>query len=108
MPEQLLGRIIRASSNPGEVVLDPFAGSGTTLAVAKKLQRNYLGFELSAQYIDAVENRLEHITPGDDLDGAPEPQISAPSTANGRQLGSKPKKKTPVNKDQPSLPGLDV
>ena len=39
MPEQLLGRIIRVSSNPGDIVLDPFAGSGTTLAVAKKLGR---------------------------------------------------------------------
>ena len=38
MPEQLLGRIIRACSNPGDLVLDPFGGSGTTLAVAKKLQ----------------------------------------------------------------------
>src|SRR5262249_51242189 len=37
MPEQLLGRIIRACSNPGDLVLDPFGGSGTTLAVAKKL-----------------------------------------------------------------------
>ena len=88
--------------------MDPFAGSGTTLAVAKKLQRNYLGFELSEQYTNAVDTRLQQITPGDDLDGAPEPQISAPSTANGRRLGSKPKKKTPQNTDQPSLPGIDV
>jgi site-specific DNA-methyltransferase (adenine-specific) len=50
MPEQLLGRIIRTSSNPGEVVLDPFAGSGTTLAVAKKLGRKWIGFELSQEY----------------------------------------------------------
>ena len=108
MPEQLLGRIIRASSDPGELVMDPFAGSGTTLAVAKKLRRDYLGFELSEQYIDAVETRLQQITPGDDLDGAPEPQISAPSTANGRRLGSKPNKKTPQDTDQPSLPGIDI
>src|SRR5262249_4028910 len=47
MPEHLLGRIIRACSNPDEIVLDPFGGSGTTLAVAKKLGRKYLGFELS-------------------------------------------------------------
>ena len=46
MPEQLLGRIIRISSNPGDLVIDPFAGSGTTLAVAKKLGRQYLGVEL--------------------------------------------------------------
>jgi site-specific DNA-methyltransferase (adenine-specific) len=45
MPEQLLGRIIRACSNPGDVVLDPFGGSGTTLVVARKLHRRSLGFE---------------------------------------------------------------
>src|SRR5204862_8221084 len=42
MPEQLLGRIIRVSSNPGDVVLDPFSGSGTTLVVAKKLGRQWI------------------------------------------------------------------
>ena len=45
MPEQLLGRIIRCSSNPSDVVLDPFGGSGTTFSVAKKLGRQWLGFE---------------------------------------------------------------
>ena len=93
MPEQLLGRIIRACSNPGELVLDPFAGSGTTLAVAKKLGRRYLGFELSPQYAERVEARLRTINAGDPLDGAAEPLVSAPSTANGRRLGEvKPKK----------------
>src|SRR6185436_5209011 len=58
MPEQLLGRIIRACSNEGELVLDPFAGSGTTLAVAKKLRRKFVGFELSQQYAARVEARL--------------------------------------------------
>ena len=47
MPEAVLERIIRVSSNPGDVVLDPFAGSGTTLAVAKRLGRHYLGMEFS-------------------------------------------------------------
>ncbi len=50
MPEQLLGRIIRASSNEGDLVLDPFTGSGTTLSVAKKLGRDWVGFELSPDY----------------------------------------------------------
>jgi len=86
MPEQLLGRIIRACSNPGEVVLDPFGGSGTTLAVAKKLGRHYLGFELSAEYAARVDERLKSIAVGDPLDGAAEPLVSAPNTANGRKL----------------------
>ncbi len=53
MPEQLLGRIIRASSNEGDWVLDPFTGSGTTLVVAKKLKRDWIGFELSPEYCAA-------------------------------------------------------
>jgi len=86
MPEQLLGRIIRACSHEGGMVLDPFGGSGTTLAVAKKLKRQYLGFELSEQYAQQIQARLDKITPGDPLEGAPEPLVSAPDTANGRRL----------------------
>lgn len=84
MPEQLLGRIIRTCSHEGDVVLDPFSGSGTTLAVAKKLGRRYLGFDLSEQYVLRGRQRLESITVGDKLDGSPEPTLSAPSTANGK------------------------
>ncbi len=86
MPEQLLGRIIRACSNEGKTVLDPFAGSGTTLAAAKKLGRRFLGFELSKQYAANVEKRLANIRSGDPLDGAAEPLVSAPSTSNGITL----------------------
>jgi site-specific DNA-methyltransferase (adenine-specific) len=86
MPEQLLGRIIRACSNEGELVLDPFGGSGTTLAVAKKLKRQFLGFELSQQYAAAIEERLQGCRPGDPLNGAAEPLVSAPTTANGVRL----------------------
>jgi DNA modification methylase len=86
MPEQLLGRIIRASSDPGDLVLDPFGGSGTTLAVAKKLGRRFLSFELSKQYAARIRARLAAINPGDPLDGAAEPLVSAPNTANGRKL----------------------
>jgi site-specific DNA-methyltransferase (adenine-specific) len=63
MPEALLERIVRASSNPGDLVLDPFAGSGTTLAAARRLGRRYLGVELSEQYADQVRRRLEGVTP---------------------------------------------
>lgn len=89
MPEQLLGRIIRVSSNPGDLVLDPFTGSGTTVAVAKKLARHWLGFELSPQYVTKVRRRLKAIDVGDPLDGAAEPNVSAPATENGRRLGER-------------------
>lgn len=80
MPEQLLGRIIKVTSNPGELVLDPFSGSATTVAVAKKLGRDFLAFDISDEYIQRGMDRLEGIQPGDPLDGAPEPKFSAPAT----------------------------
>lgn len=86
MPEQLLGRIVRATSNPGDVVLDPFGGSGTTLAVAKKLGRQFVGFELSTEYADGIRQRLQAIQPGDPLAGPENPLYSAPSTSAGRRL----------------------
>lgn len=76
MPEQILGRIIRACSNTGDVVLDPFAGSGTTLAVAKKQERRYLGFELSPEYAARVEARLSEIEPGQPLEGTEPPPVT--------------------------------
>jgi len=112
MPEQLLGRIIRACSHPDQVVLDPFAGSGTTLAVAKKLGRHYLGIELSADYTREIRKRLRGIRSGDALDGAPEPLVSAPTTAAGRKLDTRVhgrhsrRPRTPT-KGQKALPGLD-
>lgn len=88
MPEQLLGRIIRACSNEGDVVLDPFGGSGTTLAVAKKLKRQFVGFELSQSYAKKIEERLGAIQPGDPLVGPENPALSAPRTVNGRRVRS--------------------
>src|SRR5262249_41659581 len=85
MPEQLLGRIIRACSNPGETVLDPFAGSGTTLVVARKLGRRWLGCELSPEYAARAEERLRAVTVGQPLEGAEQPLTSAPATAAGKR-----------------------
>jgi len=92
MPEQLLGRIIRACSNAGELVMDPFGGSGTTLVVAKKLGRKFLGFELSENYAAKIQSRLAGTKEGDALSGAEEPRVSAPTTENGRKLSEKIKK----------------
>ena len=86
MPEQLLGRIIRACSSEGETVFDPFGGSGTTLAVAKKLNRQFLGTEMSRDYVKQIRERLKACKNGDSLDGPEDPVSSAPKTANGRRL----------------------
>ncbi len=80
MPEQLLGRIIRTCSHENEVVFDPFSGSATTLVVAKKLGRQFLGFELSEEYALRGTERLENVRCGEPLKGAPEPCMSAPAT----------------------------
>ena len=58
-PEKLLAKIILASSNPGDVVFDPFLGSGTTTVVAKKLGRQYVGVELDKIFSCLCEKRLE-------------------------------------------------
>ena len=92
MPEQLLGRIIRACSNPDELVLDPFSGSGTTMAVAKKLGRHWIGFELSEDYAKQGRQRVDAAHDGQPLNGAPEPLVSAPSTAKGKIRGETPKR----------------
>lgn len=86
MPEQLLGRIIRACSDPGDVVLDPFAGSGTTLVAAKKLGRRFVGFELSRKYAERVQSRLDAAREGEPLEGSEELRSSAPATPRGRKL----------------------
>lgn len=92
MPEQLLARIIRVSSRPQELVLDPFGGSGTTMCVAKKLGRQWMGFELSEQYAKHIEDRLANTTAGDPIDGPEDPIESAPATAHGKR------RKRPFNK----------
>ncbi len=86
MPEQLLGRIIRSCSHEGETVLDPFGGSGTTLAVAKKLKRNWIGFELSTSYAEQIEKRLSAISAGDALCGPVNAALSAPRSDGPRNM----------------------
>jgi 16S rRNA G966 N2-methylase RsmD len=61
MPENLLQRIIAVSSNPGDCVLDPFSGSGTTAAAARRLGRNFAGIEISKVYVRQSIKRLESL-----------------------------------------------
>lgn len=100
MPEQLLGRIIRLCSREGELVVDPFSGSATTVAVAKKLGRRFLAFDVSAEYVARGRARLETIRVGDPLDGAPEPTMSAPPTAKGRRLTTESTKSAVARKQK--------
>lgn len=62
-PEALLARVLLASTKPGDVVLDPFFGTGTTGAVAKKLGRDFIGFEREHVYADAARTRIEAVEP---------------------------------------------
>lgn len=78
IPEVLIARIIRACSNPGDVVMDPMAGSGTTAAVAKKLGRGSISMEQSQKFVDFINLRIEGITVGDAIAG--ETSIGIPQT----------------------------
>ena len=59
LPETLLERVIRCSTNPGDMVADPMCGSGTTLRVAQRLGRQYFGVEQQADFVSLIEGRLE-------------------------------------------------
>lgn len=64
-PAELLYRIILSTSNVGDLIVDPFFGSGTTGAVAKKLKRNFIGFEREPFYIDVATRRIAQVVPID-------------------------------------------
>lgn len=83
LPESLLERIVKVSSNEGDLVFDPFTGSGTTLAVARRLGRQWFGCELSKEYADKA---TERIIKGTDPD--PERKVV---TKRGRRAGAKSK-----------------
>ncbi len=82
-PEALMHRVIAATTNPGDIVLDPFCGTGTTAAVAKKLGRKYITIDREAAYVEVAERRLANIAPalltsadeGGVLLGRPKPRV---------------------------------
>ncbi|MEM9790687.1 MAG: site-specific DNA-methyltransferase [Planctomycetota bacterium] len=61
VPEELLARVITASTNKGDLVVDPFAGSGATGAVAKRYDRKFIGFEISDEYVKLANQRLKSV-----------------------------------------------
>ncbi len=65
-PESLLYRVLLSTSNQGDVILDPFFGTGTTGAVAKKLGRHFVGCEREDSYIKAASERIDRVTPAND------------------------------------------
>jgi tRNA G10 N-methylase Trm11 len=69
MPVQVLDRIIKASSNPGDIVLDPFNGSGTTVVSAALLGRKYVGIDQSAEYVKHAQQRVEQVLAGAKANG---------------------------------------
>jgi modification methylase len=64
-PESLLHRVIVASTKPGDVILDPFFGSGTTGAVAKRLDRRFIGIEREKTYAEVARVRIAEVVPAD-------------------------------------------
>jgi modification methylase len=74
-PEALLARVILSSSRPGDLILDPFNGTGTTGAVAKRLGRNFIGIEREKKYAKAAEKRIA------DVQVVPSPSIAPFITA---------------------------
>jgi site-specific DNA-methyltransferase (adenine-specific) len=68
-PEKLIAKLVLASSNPGDIVFDPFVGSGTTSVVAKKLGRRYVGIEREEAYCCLAEKRLQLAERGSEIQG---------------------------------------
>jgi DNA modification methylase len=67
-PISLLLRIILSSSNIGDLIFDPFAGTGTTLVVAKQLSRKYIGVEIDPKNVDEIKNRLTNLRGSDNIE----------------------------------------
>lgn len=68
-PEKLIAKLILASSNPGDLVFDPFLGSGTTAVTAKKLQRHFLGIEREKEYVAYAFHRLANAEQNQSIQG---------------------------------------
>jgi site-specific DNA-methyltransferase (adenine-specific) len=95
MPMGVLNRIILASSNPGEVVLDPFNGSGTTTVAAALLGRKYVGVDQSAEYVEFARKRLQHALEN----AAAQGQLGKPEAAIAAAIDPKRSSKVQTDTD---------
>jgi site-specific DNA-methyltransferase (adenine-specific) len=104
-PEKLVAKVILASSNPGDVVFDPFLGSGTTSVVAKKLGRRYFGVEMDEMYSCLAEKRLELAETESSIQGYSEGVFWERNTLN-EQVRSVDKKRNSRNGNIPRQQNL--
>lgn len=79
-PEAIIERMVLASSNKGDMVVDPFSGSGTTLRVCQQLGRNAVGIELNAEYVEQTKDRLA--SPFEGFDSIDERMLRVPNDLN--------------------------
>ncbi len=95
MPEKVLERIIKVSSNPGDLVVDPFSGSGTTLVVAANLKRDYFGTDISKDYVKKSKERIKETLAGKrrKTDISENPAAKRPSRKVGAKATANPPKK---------------
>ena len=102
MPERVLERIVKACSREGEMVLDPFSGSGTTCVVAARLKRHYLGLDLSAQYVKHSRRRIADTLAGK-REGTPISEDPAAKRAKRPQAKNRRRRRVGTAKDGRTL-----
>lgn len=106
MPESILARIIRVSSNPNDLILDPFSGSGTTIAVARKLNRHYCGIDISQDYVDETIKRLKKANENPAVEGEGLPSWTGHVKAELKWLYHETKISTEKISDDPYILSL--
>lgn len=99
-PEKLIAKLILASSNPGDVVLDPFLGSGTTSVVAKKLGREFVGIETDPLYCCLAEKRLSLAAEDDAVQGYRDGVFWERNTFSDQRKGAAARKRTGAGQRQ--------
>ena len=100
-PEKLLAKIILASSSESDIVLDPFAGSGTTSVVAKKLGRKYIGIEIDEDYCCIAEKRLDMTAQDNSIQGYSNGVFWERNTLAVQKRGKQPQ--SSITTSQPAL-----